>query len=93
MLEYLVDFDSDSYSTKVIKIWKSDSQQIFKKQNIDIMKISNKYDDKNSLVNFYDEKNSSTIWNFHDLLKINCSINQNNNEDDDNDQKKFSEIQ
>ena len=83
------------YSIKIIKIWKSDFKQILKKQDINIIKINDKYNSKNFLINFYNEKNDLIIWNFHNSLKndINQNDNENNNENNDNDQKKFFEIQ
>src|SRR5205085_59898 len=45
-LEYLVDFDLNSYLTKIIKIWKPGFRQVFKEQDVDIVEISNKYDGK-----------------------------------------------
>ncbi len=88
-LEYLVDFDLNSYSTKIVKIWKSDFRQVFKEWDVDIVKISNKFDDKDSSEDSYNEEDSSAIWNFHDSLKNDHIIDQNNNSNE----KKLSEAQ
>ena len=40
------------------------------------MKTDNKYNNENSAVNYYNNKNNSSIWNFINLLKNNKFINQ-----------------
>ena len=61
-ISYLVEYED--HIIKAVKIWLPDFRKIIIEWDIEIHENNQKYDDKNSTKNFYDENDEISIWDF-----------------------------